>query len=221
MDKQQNVEARPGDAERPQESGAASPGRGGRMSRQRKTAAVLRLLRGEDLETVSRSLGVTAATLTGWRDAFLAAGEAALTTRPATGEELESERLKARLGAALIERDLLDEKIAMPGGRPPFGPTEAQAMSRAVSPVSGQPYGLAAVCRVWRLARSGVYRHQAAPRDRHRSAVGRSGRCRMRRCSRRSAPCLPPARSMARAIARSGPGCASPAYGPRCAGCCG
>jgi hypothetical protein len=32
------------------------------MSRQRKTAAVLRLLRGEDLETVSRELGVTAAT---------------------------------------------------------------------------------------------------------------------------------------------------------------
>ena len=71
MDKQQNIEARPGDAERPQESGAASPGRGGRMSRQRKTAAVLRLLRGEDLETVSRGLGVTAATLSGWRDAFL------------------------------------------------------------------------------------------------------------------------------------------------------
>lgn len=50
------------------------------MSRQRKTAAVLRLLRGEDLETVSRSLGITAATLTAWRDAFLAAGEAALVT---------------------------------------------------------------------------------------------------------------------------------------------
>src|SRR5215472_345546 len=95
-------------------TGAASPGgRGGRMSRQRKTAAVLRLLRGEDLETVSRSLGVTAATLSGWRDAFLAAGEAALTTKPATGEELESDRLKAKLGAALIERDLLHEKIAV------------------------------------------------------------------------------------------------------------
>jgi transposase len=86
---------------------------------QRKTAAVLRLLRGEDLETVSRELGVTAATLTGWRDAFLSAGEAALTTRAATGEELESERLKAKLGAALIERDLLNEKIAMlEAGRP-------------------------------------------------------------------------------------------------------
>ena len=113
MDKGTNVGARPGDAARPQESGAASPGRGGRMSRQRKTTAVLRLLRGEDPELVSRSLGVTAATLTAWRDAFLAAGEAALTTKPATGEDLESDRLKAKLGAALIERDLLHEKIAI------------------------------------------------------------------------------------------------------------
>jgi putative transposase len=38
-------------------------------------------------------------------------------------------------------------------------------MSRAVSPISGKPYGLASVCRVWRLARSGVYRHQAPPPD--------------------------------------------------------
>src|ERR1043166_9944753 len=114
MDNQANlVGARPGDAERPRESDVAALGRGGRMSRQRKTAAVLRLLRGEDLETVSRELGVTAATLTGWHDAFLAGGEAALTTRAATGEELESDRLKAKLGAALIERDLLNEKIAL------------------------------------------------------------------------------------------------------------
>ena len=55
----------------------------------------------------------TAATLSGWRDAFLAAGEAALATKSATGEELESDRLKAKLGAALIERDLLHEKIAV------------------------------------------------------------------------------------------------------------
>jgi transposase len=113
MDKQENVGTGPGDAERLQESGVAAPGRGGRMSRQRKAAAVLRLLRGEDLEMVSRGLGVTAATLSGWRDAFLAAGEAALTAKPATGEELESDRLKAKLGAALIERELLNEKIAI------------------------------------------------------------------------------------------------------------
>src|SRR5947208_9806290 len=160
MEHQVNVVGgRPGDAERPQESGVAALGRGGRMSRQRKSAAVLRLLRGEDLETVSRELGVTAATLTNWHDAFLAAGEAALTTRAVTGEELQSDRLKARLGAALIERDLLNEKIALLG-RPPFCSTQAQAMSRVMSPVSGKPYGLAAVCRAWRPARSGVYRHQ-------------------------------------------------------------
>jgi hypothetical protein len=41
MDKQKNVVTRPGEAERPHESGAAAPGRGGRMSRQRKTMAVL------------------------------------------------------------------------------------------------------------------------------------------------------------------------------------
>jgi transposase len=108
-----------GAAERPQESGAAAPGRGGRMSRQRKRDAVLRLLRGEDLETVSRLLGFTAATLTTWRDAFLAAGEAALAARPTDGETLESERLKARLGDMLLKHELLEQKIiSLEGGRP-------------------------------------------------------------------------------------------------------
>src|SRR5918912_1918885 len=120
MDDQANgIGARPGAAERPQESGAAALGRGGRMSRQRKRDAVLRLLRGEDLDTVSRGLGVSAATLTGWRDAFLAAGEASLATRATDGEELESERLKARLGEMLLKQELLEAKIAaLESGRP-------------------------------------------------------------------------------------------------------
>ena len=46
----------------------------GRWSAKRKFAAVLRLLRGEDLETLSRELGVTAAALSGWRDQFLEGG---------------------------------------------------------------------------------------------------------------------------------------------------
>src|SRR4051812_24025485 len=104
MDDQTNpVDARPNEAARAREPGAAALGRGGRMSRQRKTAAVLRLLRGEDLETVSRELGVTAATLTGWQDAFLAAGEAALTSRAATGEEAGERAAEGQAGAALIE----------------------------------------------------------------------------------------------------------------------
>ena len=59
-----------------------------RMSAKRKQGAVLRLLRGEDLELVSRDLGVTAAELSAWRDAFLAAGEAALKARPADGRDV-------------------------------------------------------------------------------------------------------------------------------------
>ncbi|WP_162501570.1 helix-turn-helix domain-containing protein, partial [Methylobacterium crusticola] len=98
---------------------AAGPGRGGRMSRQRKRDAVLRLLRGEDLESVSRGLGVTAATLSGWRDAFLAAGEASLATRPTDGEVLESGRLKAKLGEMLLERELLEAKIVALEARGP------------------------------------------------------------------------------------------------------
>ena len=96
------------------------PGRGGRMSRQRKRDAVLRLLRGEDLETLSRALGVTAATLSGWQEAFLAAGAASLATRPTTGEGLESERLKAMLGEMLLERELLEAKIAALEAHPPL-----------------------------------------------------------------------------------------------------
>ena len=100
-------------------TGAVGPGRGGRMSRRRKRDAVLRLLRGEDLEAVSRALGVTAGTLSGWRDSFLAAGEASLTSRPTDGEALESDRLKARLGEMLLERELLEAKIAVLEARDP------------------------------------------------------------------------------------------------------
>src|SRR5919198_6455009 len=92
--------------------GSPGLGRGGRMSRPRKMAAVLRLLRGEDLELVSRSVGVTAATLSGWRDEFLAGGEAALATKPTDAKTLEAERLKAKLGELMLERELLTEKIA-------------------------------------------------------------------------------------------------------------
>ena len=38
---------------------AADPGRGGRLSVGRKREVVLRLLRGEDLESVSRAVGIT------------------------------------------------------------------------------------------------------------------------------------------------------------------
>ena len=76
----ENVGVGVGPAERARHAGGdgPTPEPRRRMSAGRKREAVLRLLRGEDLELVSRELGVTAAELSGWRDAFLAAGGAAL-----------------------------------------------------------------------------------------------------------------------------------------------
>ena len=68
-------------AGRAQASGAGTDRRDesrGRFSAQRKAQAVLRWLRGEGLEALSRELGVTAATLSQWQEAFLSAGQAAL-----------------------------------------------------------------------------------------------------------------------------------------------
>jgi Helix-turn-helix domain len=81
------------------------------MSARRKQEAVLRLLRGEDLELVSRELGVTAAELSGWRDQFLAGGEASLKSRPADAREAEIGRLQAKVGELTMATELLEAKI--------------------------------------------------------------------------------------------------------------
>jgi putative transposase len=41
-------------------------------------------------------------------------------------------------------------------------------MSRTISPSSGKPYGLARVCRIWRVARASIYRHRKPQPDRQR-----------------------------------------------------
>jgi|tagenome__1003787_1003787.scaffolds.fasta_scaffold17257984_1 hypothetical protein len=82
-----------------------------RMSAGRKRDAVLRLLRGEDLELISRGLGVTAAELSGWREAFLAGGEASLRSRPADARDAEIGRLKEKVGELTMANELLGTKI--------------------------------------------------------------------------------------------------------------
>src|SRR5262249_61262697 len=81
-----------------------------RFSSRRKTAAVLRLLRGEDLELISRELAVTAATLSGWRDDFLAGGQAALKSRPADDRDDEIARLRAKVGELTMDNELLTQR---------------------------------------------------------------------------------------------------------------
>ena len=77
---------------------AAGRGRGGRLSARRKRETVLRLLRGEDLESVSRELGITAARAAQWRDQFLAAGQASLKSRAPDAWDEANRRLQAKIG---------------------------------------------------------------------------------------------------------------------------
>lgn len=91
----------------------------GRFSASRKTDAVVRLLRGEDLETLSRELGVTAATLSSWRDAFLDGGRAALKSRPADDRDEVIARLQAKVGQLTMDNELLGQRCEhLEAGRP-------------------------------------------------------------------------------------------------------
>ena len=82
----------------------------GRFSARRKTEVILRMLRGEPLDTVARELGVTAATLAHWREQFLAGGQAALKSRPADERDDELQRLRAKVGEITMGNELLLER---------------------------------------------------------------------------------------------------------------
>ena len=97
-----------------------APGHRRRPTAARKQEAVLRVLRGEDVDLVSRSLDATTADVSGWRDAFLeAGGTTGLTHRPRDVRDEEIDRLRARVGEITMDNALLYEKIAkMEAGHP-------------------------------------------------------------------------------------------------------
>ena len=82
----------------------------GRFSARRKTEVILRLLRGEPLDTLARELGVTAGTLAQWREQFLGGGQAALKSRPADERDDEIQRLRAKIGEITMSNELLLER---------------------------------------------------------------------------------------------------------------
>jgi hypothetical protein len=63
-----------------------------RLSAQTKPEVVLRLLRGEALDLLSRALGVPAARITPWREAFRDAGQEAMQQQPLDSRDRESGR---------------------------------------------------------------------------------------------------------------------------------
>jgi hypothetical protein len=94
------------------------------MTAGRKRDAVLRVLRGEPLEIVARELAVTAADLSGWREAFLAAGAASLKSRARDDRDATIDRLRTKVGELTMDTELLQakiERLEAGGGGPPFG----------------------------------------------------------------------------------------------------
>ena len=93
----------------------------GRFSAKRKRDAVLRLLRGEDLDLVSREAGVTGATLAKWREAFLDAGLGGLRNKPTDERSERIKVLEQKLGKVVMENELLNEKIDRMEANLPLG----------------------------------------------------------------------------------------------------
>jgi hypothetical protein len=96
-------------------TGAAPTGKAGeetpqRMSAHRKRDAVLRLMRGETLETLSRELRVPAGRLSQWRDAFIAGGEAALKSREMDARDEQIQMQQSKIGELTMENELLRQK---------------------------------------------------------------------------------------------------------------
>jgi transposase len=73
--------------------------------------ALLYMLRGEDLETLSRKYAVTAATLSSWRDGFLADGEASLKIREDDPVDAQGRRMKSVIAELAMTVELQRERI--------------------------------------------------------------------------------------------------------------
>lgn len=77
-----------------------------RWSVRRKADAVMRLLRGEDLDTVSRELRIEAHRLAAWRDEFIAAGQEGLKARPTDPADRKLREAERQVGRLTMELEV-------------------------------------------------------------------------------------------------------------------
>ena len=85
-----------------------------RWSVQRKTELVLRLLRGEALDAVSRESQIPAHELEGWKRVFLETGARGLRTR-AEPEERDLTLARAKIGELMMRLELAEHLIEKRG----------------------------------------------------------------------------------------------------------
>jgi transposase len=109
-DKARKPTATPGREPRP----AEGPDLPERWSVQRKTELVLRLLRGEALDAVSRESQVPAHELESWKRIFLEQGARGLKTR-SDPEERELTLARAKIGELMMRLELAEHLIEKRG----------------------------------------------------------------------------------------------------------
>jgi len=86
-----------------------------RWSAKRKAEVVLRLLRGEDIDEVSRAVGVAIHQLHQWREEALLNLEEGFKQRVNDPRDVQLSRAKERIGELSMEVELLREKAAKKG----------------------------------------------------------------------------------------------------------
>ena len=97
----------------PPKVGPLAPGQ--RWSLARKREVVVRLLRGESVELLSRELGLPIFKLEQWRQKADAALDDALEEREANTASIELDAAMKRIGELSMEVDLLRARIERPG----------------------------------------------------------------------------------------------------------
>ena len=192
---------------------AAGRGRGGRFSAGRKREVVMRLLRGEDLESVSRAVGITAARASHWRAQFLAGAGGPKEPRDGCPGRRPS-------SAAGQDRRAADgDRVAVCEGGPAASGPLARRRRDEWRPVDLHPSGVWHAAGLPRVALRPLRRIEASGDPvRRRGPVG-------------AAPdddwwptfvgCSKPRRFMARATEKCGRSCGLRGGAPRRSGCGG
>ena len=106
-----------------------------RFTAKRKQEIVLRILRGESLDVLSRELSIPAATLSQWRDTFLEAGLSGLKSQPKDHRDDRIKELERKIDQITMDNELLYAKIDQLETKTPFIKRRLKrCMSDALSP---------------------------------------------------------------------------------------
>jgi transposase len=150
-----------------------------RWSASKKMDAVLRLLRGEPLDVLSRELGVEAHRLAAWRDDFLEGGKEALKgQRPdRSPDDRALRQAERKIGQLTMENEILRSAALHPGAAPlpRHRPATAGRRRRDRQPRPGSREAGSVPARSGRDGRPGGIRPVTRTHFQHRMGIHRLG----------------------------------------------